>query len=62
LILEIEREFNLGLGGFVTLGRDEQAQLLAWHRVRSDPEHRIKRHRKKKGTKERIKQAFERRK
>lgn len=37
MILQLEAEFHLGLGGFSALPQDEQARLLAYARVKADP-------------------------
>jgi hypothetical protein len=50
VILELEREFHLGLGGFSALSSEEQARLLAYARVRSDPEGKTR----KRTTRERV--------
>lgn len=37
MILGLERDFGLGLGGFAQLAREDQAVLLAYARVHADP-------------------------
>lgn len=37
MIMSIEAEFRLGLGGYYEQSVDDQARLMAWWQVRADP-------------------------
>lgn len=61
MIHEIEAAKNLGDGGFYDLPRERQAALLGWWRVRTNPDPKSSRRRKRNPIKEAAMRAATRR-